>query len=157
MKKILFIIALIVVLIIVGLAFYAIGFKAGIKKGESSMENRINQYKEILDYYNPISENIYDIFGEVTDIQNKTLSVETTVREPYTLPENWPKKIIKVQVTDETKINKYDTKTGQAIKAYFSEIKKGEAVNVGAQENIKDLDEFEATLIELFGPFEAPE
>ncbi len=145
MNKALIVIAFIIILLIIGFASYAIGFKQGVL----STEDKLAEYKELIDYYNPTIEDIYSISGKVTDIQNKTLSVETTVEEVYTLPENWQKKIIKVKVVDQTTINQFDMETGELVEISFSKIKKGDKVYVSAIENIKGKDQFDAQTIEL--------
>jgi len=102
MKLLYFIIIAIVLIIIVGL----ICFKLGYVSGKKSLEPTVAQYKKVIEYYNPVAEEIFSIFGKITKIEDRTLSIETTIQDPYKLPKEWEIKIVKVIITDQTENQK---------------------------------------------------
>lgn len=136
----------IIIIIIVAIGFYALGNIAGIK----SMEQKVAHYKSIIDYYFPMPEKIDYVDGKITNIQDKTLSIETTIQDPYTLPENWKTKIVKVRITDETKISEFTVETGESREIGLTDFKIGDEIRATAKQDIKDKTEFEAESIELF-------
>lgn len=150
MKKFLFIIIAIILIIAVGIVCYILGFTAGKK----SMEQTVAQYKKVIDYHFAVPEEVFAISGEITEIQDNVLSVKTIVQDPYLLPEEWETKIIKVVVDDETKLTKFDADTGEEIEINISDLKVGDQLDASAVEDIKDKTEFTA---EYIGAYEIPE
>ena len=146
MKKLhLIIIAVIIIIIVAGVCF-----KLGLNMGKKSMESEVAQYKKVVDYYFPVPAEALSISGEITEIQNNVLSIKTTIQDPYVLPNEWKKQIIKVTVNDETKITKFDMQTAEQIDVAISDLQVGSQVNAGAKENIKDKTEFVADYINLY-------
>lgn len=141
MKKSCLIITIIVIIVVGLICFMA---------GRKSMESEVAKYKKLIDYYFPVSEEIFSISGEITEIQDNVLSVESIVQGPYVLPEEWKTEIFKIIVTDETKITKFDMETDETSEANLSDFKVGNQINAITEENIKDKTEFTATSIELF-------
>lgn len=152
MKQCYLIIIAIILIILVGL----ICFKLGFVVGKKILEPTVAQYKKLLDYYFPVPEDIFNISGKITEIQNNILSIEVIVQDFYALPEEWKTKIVKVIVTDETRITKFDMDTGKQIELGFSDLKVDDQIMAGAEENIKNKTEFEAKYIELFVVPEIP-
>lgn len=145
MKKLhIIVVAVIVIIIVAGVCF-----KLGFVFGRKSLEPTVAQYKKVIDYNFPVPEEMFGISGKIIDIQDKTLSIETTIQDPYVLPSEWKTKIIKATVNNETKITKFDMETGEEIKINFSDLKIENEVSAGANENIKDKAEFEAESIML--------
>jgi hypothetical protein len=136
MKTIYFIIALIIIVILAGFCVYS--------------NAKMLQYKKVIDYNFPPSEEEVSVMGEITDIQNNIISIKTTITDFYLLPKDWKTKIIKVTVNEQTQITKSDFETGQSTKINLSDIKIGDRVNARTDENIKDKSEFTAKYIEVF-------
>jgi len=134
------------VLIIIAIAFYFIGFS----NGKNSSEKIIDDYKKIIDYYTAIPDESFSISGEIIRIENNTLSIEIVDQNPYILPNEWGNKIIKVSVSDKTEITKFDTSTATLTEINLSELKIGDKINATSEENIKDKKEFTANFIQLF-------
>lgn len=132
------IIIAIIVIVVVGIISFKWGFNQGAK-----------QYKEIIDYYFPMPEEVLNVDGKITEIQGKILSVETTIQDPYTLPENWQTKTVKVKIADETKISEINIETGDTTEIDFSKLKLNDEIRATAKQDIKDKNEFEAESIEL--------
>lgn len=141
-------ILIIIIFIIIVIAAGAICFKAGFNIGA-------DKYKRIVDYYF-VSEEQVSIDGKITEIQEEdnVLYVETTVQDPYALPEEWETKIVKVTVTGETKITVFDFKTAKLIEIQITKLKVGDEISARAKEDIKDKTEFTAISIQLYA---APE
>ena len=68
MKKSCLVITIIVIIVVGLICFMA---------GRKSMESEVAKYKKLIDYYFPVSEEIFSISGEITEIQDNVLSVET--------------------------------------------------------------------------------
>jgi len=153
MKKSYLIILAVIIIIIVG----SVCFKLGFISGKKSLEPIVTQYKKVIDNFFPMPEEMSSIFGKITEIQDNVLSVETTVQNPYILPDEWETKIIKVIITEETEITKFDMETGEGIKIDFSNLKIKDEISARTDENIKDKDEFEAKYVELLSMPEIPE
>jgi len=153
MKQAYIITIAIILIIIVGL----ICFKLGYVSGKKFLEPTVAQYKKIIDYYFPVFEEAYNVSGKITEIQDNALSVETIIQDPYVLPDEWETKTVKIIINDETKITKFDMETGESIELNFSTLKVGDEINANADENIKDKNEFEAKYVELFAVPEIPE
>jgi len=146
MKKLhLIIIAVIIIIIVAGVCF-----KLGLNVGTKSIESEVAQYKKVIDYNFPVPEEIFNVSGKIIDIQDKTLSIETIIQDPYVLPGEWKKQTIKVAVADETKITKFDMQTAKQIDIAISDLKIGDQVSAGTIENIKDKTEFLADYINLY-------
>lgn len=137
MKKSPFIIITILIIIILAAACLNFGLKA-------------NQYKKVIDYHFPMSEEMLSVMGKVTNIQDKIISIETVAKDFYKLPEDWKTKIIKVTITDQTKITKSDFETGESIEINLSEIKIEDRVSARAGGDIKNKSEFTANYFEIF-------
>lgn len=136
MKKTYLIIAIIIIIILAGLCLV--------------LNSKMLQYKKLIDYYLPVAEELFSISGEITEIQDNVLSVETVVQDLYVLPEEWETKIVKITVADETEITKFDMKTSKETEVDFSAFKVGNQISAGTEENIKDKTEFTAKSIELY-------
>ena len=136
MKKTYFIIAIIIIIILAALCVF--------------LNSKMLQYKKLIDYYFPAAEEMFSISGEITEIQDNVLSVETIVQDFRTVPEEWETKIVKITVTDETRIIKFDVETGKTSEANLSDFKVGNQINANTEENIKDKTEFTAKSIELY-------
>ena len=147
MKKFhLIIIAIIIMILVAGVCF-----KLGLNVGKKSSESEIAQYKKVIDsYFPPMPAETLSISGTITEIKNNVLSIETTIQDPYVLRNEWKTKIIKVTITDETKITKFDMQTAKQIDLTISDLKVGDRVNAGAKENIKDKAEFVADYVNLY-------
>lgn len=143
---------IILIAIIVVLLVAILGFKIGFSLGKKSLESTVAQYKKIIDYNFPVPEEMFSISGDITEIQDRVLSVKVIDQDPYTLPSDWEAKTIRVTVTDETKITKFDmgTATTETI-ASLSELRTGNRITAGTNmENIKGENEFIADFVELF-------
>ena len=136
MKKPYLIIAIIIIIILAALCVF--------------LNSKMLQYKKLIDYYFPAAEEMFSISGEITEIQDNVLSVETIVQDFRTVPEKWETKIVKITVTDETRIIKFDVETGKTSEANLSDFKVGNQINANTEENIKDKTEFIAKSIELY-------
>lgn len=136
MKKIYLIIAIIIIIILAGLCLV--------------LNSKMLQYKKVIDYHFPVAEEIFSISSEITEIQDNVLSIETTIQDFYTMPEEWETKIVKITVADETKITKFDMETSETSEANLSDFKVGNQISARAEENIKDKTEFTAKSIELY-------
>lgn len=147
MKKTLPIIIIIAIVLIIaaGIVCYKLGFTVGKK----SLEPTVAQYKKIIDYYLPVTEDMFNLSGKITEIEGNVLSVEITIQDPYKLPEEQTSEIRKIIITDATKITKFDMDTGENIEINLSTLEIDDQVYVGANEDIKDKSEFEAEFIEL--------
>lgn len=145
MKKLhIIIVAVIIIIIVAGVCF-----KLGLNVGKKTLEQTVTQYKKVVDYYFPVPKETLSISGKITEIQDKVLSIEALIQDPYVLPSEWKKQIIKVTVNDETKITKFDMQTAKQIDLTISDLKVGDQVSAGATENIKDKIEFIADYINL--------
>ena len=154
MKKVLIIIIIAIILIIAaGIVCYKLGFTAG----EKSMEQIAAQYKKVIDYHMPVTEEMFSLSGKITEIEGNVLSVKTTIQDSYKLPEEWETKIIKIIVTDETKFTKFDIHAEEGIEINVSGIKVGDQLSASAAEDIKDKTEFTAESIEVYENPEMPE
>ena len=136
MKKTYFIIAIIIIIILAALCVF--------------LNSKMLQYKKLIDYYFPAAEEMFSISGEITEIQDNVLSVETIVQDFRTVPEEWETKIVKITVIDETRIIKFDVETGKTSEANLSDFKVGNQISANTEENIKDKTEFTAKSIELY-------
>lgn len=154
MKKVLSVIIILIILFLVG----GVCFKLGFSAGEKSMESVANQYKKVIDYYFRQPKEVFSLNGKVVEIKDNILTIETTVQNPYVLPEEWKTKTVKVIVTNETDIGRWEIKEGKPlrIKLGLSDIKINTQISVSAKENIKDKTEFEAKSIELMPTPPAP-
>ena len=108
------------------------------------------QYKKVIDYHFPVSETMVNVMGEITNIQDKTISIKTTIKDFYNIPEDWKTEIIKIIATDQTKITKTDLETEKSTEISLSDIKIGDKINAQANENIKGKTEFTTTFIQVF-------
>jgi len=143
----------IIIIIVIAIGFYIIGFSSGKKASQSEAL----QYKEVIDDRLMIPGEIFIISGKIIDIQNNILRVETTIQDPYKVPEKWEERIMKISIDNETKITKPipnldperspDTKEFEEIN--FSELNIDDMVNVTAKENIKEKIEFTASFINV--------
>ena len=136
MKKTYLIIAIIIIIILAALCVF--------------LNSKMLQYKKLIDYYFPATEEIFSISGEITEIQANVLSIETIIQDFYTMPEEWKTKTVEVTVADETKIVKFDENTMKTIEIAFSDLKVRNQINASTEENIKDKTEFTAKSIELY-------
>lgn len=130
---------IIILIIIIGAVSFKIGFNIGGAK-----------YKKVIDYHFPMPEIMINVNGKITEIQNNVLSAETKVQDFYTVPEEWKTRIVKITITDETKITKVDLRTDKTSKMELSEFKINDQIAVRANENIKDKTEFTARSIEVY-------
>lgn len=146
----------IITIIIVAVVAFVIG--SAINKTEpTNCESEIAKYKKVIDYNNPMPEEVFGVNGEITKIQDNVLSIETTVQDPYKIPEEWETKIVKVIIGEETRIIKLDTdieimpgeEGDKEIEISLNDLKVGDEIRAGSNENIKDKDEFTATVINL--------
>ena len=136
MKKSYLIIAIIIIIILAGLCVF--------------LNIKMLQYKKVIDYHFPVSETMVNVMGEITNIQDKTISIKTTIKDFYNIPEDWKTEIIKIIATDQTKITKTDLETEKSTEISLSDIKIGDKINAQANENIKSKTEFTATFIQVF-------
>ncbi len=141
MKKSYLIITIIVIIVVGLICFMA---------GRKSMESEVAKYKKLIDYHFPVAGEIFSISSEITEIQANVLSMKIIVQDSYVLPEEWETKIVKITVTDETKITKFNMETSEISEVNLSDLKVGNQINANTEENIKDKTEFTATSIELF-------
>jgi len=109
-------------------------------------------------FYPPLPEEIYSISGKVTEVGDETVSIETLVRvSQFPLPEGAEieKQNIKVNVTDQTKITKFEMLLMPVLPeeetsvVNFSDIKVGDQISVTSEENIKGEKEITASQIEI--------
>jgi hypothetical protein len=110
------------------------------------------QYKKVIDYHFPTSKETGSVGGKITEIRDNIISIETQIQDPYTLPEEWKTRIVKVTVNDKTEFTKYDLATGKEAATILSALKVGDQITARTDENIKDKDEFTAKYIELYVP-----
>ena len=134
MKKSLLILAIIIIIILAALSVF--------------LYIKMAQYKKVIDYYFPMPKTITNVGGEITDIQDDTITIKTFIQDPYILPEKWEIKSVKVVVTNETEFIKHLTNTYKEVE--FSELKVGDQINAQANEDIKNKSEFTAKFIEIF-------
>ncbi len=133
------ILIIIILIIIIGAVCFKVGFYIGGAK-----------YKKVIDYHFPMPETMINVSGQITEIQNNVLSVETKVQDSYAVPEEWKTRIVKVTIEDETKITKVNLQTDKTSEIELSEFKIGDQIVARANENIKDKTEFTAKSIELY-------
>jgi len=135
----------IVIIIVIAIIFYFIGYSSG----KNSLGATINQYKKVIDYYTMTPEEVFSVTGNITEIKDKLLSIEFVAQDPYKLPEEWKKEIIKVVVSEETKIFRPDADRLDVVSATFSDLKVGIRISATSNENIKNKTGFTAKSIML--------
>lgn len=157
MKKNIYIIIAIALIIIIGILGYLLGFS----RGKKSMENIVAQYKEIINYYIPEPKEVFGVGGKIKNISNNIIELETIIQDPYVLPENWKTKIVKIIVDDETNLYYFDPASAKKVPISLSDLSPGKEIYAGSNENIKNKEEFRASYVELTNQgtsgLEAPE
>lgn len=151
MKKSSLIVIAIIVILVVALVSFRLGFTAGKK----SLEHKLIEAQEIIDYYFPVPEEIFSVNGEVKEIKDNVISLEITPLEVLPLPgEEAKKEIIKVVIGEEAKIVKSEFPTDpnekvKQVEINLDDFETGDWIYVSSEENIKDKKEFTANYIEL--------
>lgn len=111
-------------------------------------------------FYPPLPEEVYSISGKVTEVGDKTISIETLVRVsqfPLAGGAEIEKQNIKVNITDQTKIIKIEMPVIPPFSeeeipekiVSFSDIKVGDQISVTSEENIKGEKEITASQIRI--------
>lgn len=151
MKNIYLIIFVAIILIII---VSVVCYNRGVGTGKKASESTTAYYKKVIDYYSLIPKEIFTISGKITEIKDNVLSVETVIQQPYVLPEEWEKEIIRVRAEKETKIVKLEfpedpLEEVKETKISLSDLKIGNQINVESQENIRGKKEITAKTIKL--------
>ena len=127
-------IILIVVILVIG---------AGIA-GYFLIQNSMNKGTPFDQFYPSESDEIFEISGEITNIESNYLIIETSSLQPYIPEEEIKTEMIKVNIDDKTVIYSSDfyinpSETKEIIS--FSELAVGNIIQVSSSENIKGKNE----------------
>ena len=139
-----------IVLIIVIVLVAGIGFGAGYFVGKGPSDSKAEQYKKIIDYYFPNIEPTNSVSGKITAIGNDYLNLETIIQDPYVLPTERKTSTIKILISANTKITKFDARTGKNIDIKTTDLKINDQIGAFSDISIKDKSEFTAKSINLY-------
>ncbi len=135
---------------IVTIIVLGIGFFMGYMINQKSYNQKIDQYKKIIDYYFPVVESTNSVTGKVLAIGNDYLNIETVIQDPYVLPEERETKTIKILISGKTKITRFDAMTGRDVEIKITDLKTNDQIGAFSDADIRNRSEFEAKSINLY-------
>jgi len=127
-----------------------IGFGAGYFVAQGPGNLKAEQYKKVIDYYFPNIQPKNNISGKITAINDTYLNLETTIIDPYVLPGERKTKIVKVLISKDTLITKFDARSGKNINIGITDLKVNDQISASSNTNIINESEFTAKSISLY-------
>ena len=141
MKNNLIIIILVILIFVSGIGGYFLG------------QNSMKEYKAIVDQLYPNTEEVFEISGEITEINGNSITIETSSLQTYLPNEEIKTELIIINIDDKTVIYSSDfyPETDETKKMIsFSRLSAGDIIKVLSSENIKGKDQIIATEIVLY-------